>query len=356
MLKEAVEIAVKTGDVQEQAQKVENPNGPWPLNNWDPQNTRNRGLVAVAAVASTDQLERILNASRQIGDAPVIKYARQSLRKAFELQAEGGGDRSVDLERVEEQAKVAQDLDEFEAKTAIGAAVAALTMHLSEWHARYRYSGGSVSFDVEGRARALAAVAPRLSTVQLATAVEEIGRIDEDQLVAGGLSVLAKYLPRDLLERALVISSGLGNEQYRTKALVALAPRIAELGDPARAMDLVRRMDGTFKELYQAEAIAGLSPHLPPHLLFEGVRIARLMLDTSARRMALAALDKRLPVVRTDELKALWDSTVSLAASRGRTNFLSDLEGLAQTQAALGPIEILSSILQAIDDAARWWP
>ncbi|NCQ93031.1 MAG: trypsin-like serine protease, partial [Microcystis aeruginosa LG11-05] len=107
---------------------------------------------------------------------------------------------------------------------------------------------------------------------------------------AEGLRAISSYLPPALLPEALEIARGIGNEDYRVKALTGLAPHLPEV--LPEALEIAR---GIGDEYYRAEALTGLAPHLPESLLPEALEIARGIGDEYNRARALTGLAPHLP-------------------------------------------------------------
>jgi hypothetical protein len=360
LFEEALEMVLRTGNADERRKEGERRERMlghllWRLEQL--KRAREKGLVAIAKVAPRNALERLLRAVWDIGDELAVDEMQREIRRAIGGGGRTGGNPScLTLPASQEgpkQPHIIVQISDEEAATALAAALAALTRDASEWYRRY---GARVSFDLAERTKALADLAPKLSTAQLAEAVEAVGGVQHDELVAGSLAVLAPFLPADLLERAFDISSGIPTAHYRSRALKAFLPRMAELGEPGRALAVVRGLDGPSSELNRSDIIARLARHLPQHLLTEALDLIRAMPSDEGRRKAIAALDHRLPELPADELWEAWASTVTVAVGRGRGQLLSDLAAIPDTLQALGGRGIQAELSQAIDDVARWWP
>ena len=115
------------------------------------------------------------------------------------------------------------------------------------------------------------------------------------------LAALVPHLAEPWLRGALEAAWGIGDEEARSRALAALAPRLAELGHPAKALEAARaigdawdrslragragpppgadragpRPSGEALEKARSRALAALAPHLTEPWLREALEAAR---------------------------------------------------------------------------------
>ncbi|MGC1722190.1 MAG: hypothetical protein WA746_24660, partial [Isosphaeraceae bacterium] len=101
----------------------------------------------------------------------------------------------------------------------------------------------------------------------------------------------------------------------------ALAPRLAELGQPAEALEAARATWGEWSRSEARAALALRLAELPPATLYP-----------------------------------LWSKTIRLSATRTREGLLGDLCTLVPVLAALGGTEATAETFRAIQDVGRWWP
>ena len=107
-----------------------------------------------------------------------------------------------------------------------------------------------------------------------------------------------------MLGEALEAARAIEDEGSRSAALAALAPRLAELGQPAEALEAARAIG-----------------------------------DEGSRSEALAGLALRLAELPPATLYPLWSKTIRLSATRTREDLLGDLCALVPVLAALGGTE-----------------
>lgn len=189
------------------------------------------------------------------------------------------------------------------------------------------------------RFEALAWLAPHLPEYllqeQAAEALEvRDGYLGDLRRWASATVELAPYLPESLLRNALTVASDPHNE-YRAIALARLVPRLAELGYPNEALEVVDRRDnwstedwdssprnGPFTymtgprrvvlahEKRRVAALINLLPYLPQRLRYEALRIAQEIGNAGLRAKALAILTRYLPeALREDVLEAAMEAT-----------------------------------------------
>ncbi|HKM55588.1 MAG TPA: hypothetical protein VJY33_19440 [Isosphaeraceae bacterium] len=107
----------------------------------------------------------------------------------------------------------------------------------------------------------------------------------------------------------------------RAQALVALVPRLAELGQVEQALEVARGIG-----------------------------------DAKERARALAALAPKLAKLIRAQVLPLWEETLRFSSTHSRADLLADLDALAPIIAALGGAEAICESCLAIQDVGRWWP
>ena len=156
-----------------------------------------------------------------------------------------------------------------------------------------------------------------------------------------------------MLREALEAARAIGDEGNRSEALAALAPRLAELGQPGRGAGGGAGHRGRGVPV---PALAVLAPRLTEPMLREALEAARAIEDEEYRSEVLAALAPRLAELPPATLSPLWSKTIRLLATRTREGLLGDLCALVPVLAALGGTEAMAETFRAIQDVGRWWP
>ena len=154
--------------------------------------------------------------------------------------------------------------------------------------------------DEEDRLEALAALAPHLTEPWLREALEAARAAAREgpsatRYKSEQCAPLAELAPR-LAElghpaEALEAARAVPPEYVRIWVLAALAPRLAELGHPAEALEAARAIGD---ERYRSQALAALAPHLTEPWLREALEAARVIKDEGDLSRALATLAPRL--------------------------------------------------------------
>jgi transcriptional regulator with XRE-family HTH domain len=127
--------------------------------------------------------------------------------------------------------------------------------------------------DVDIRGPALVALLPRLA---------ELGHVDKAlAMIPGGspkadaLADLVHYLPVAFLRSAIAkVPKGWYRSDSWTRALVVLAPRLAEQGYPEEALGVAQEIDDT---KYQVKTLIGIIPYLSEQLLAKVLNEAKPM-------------------------------------------------------------------------------
>lgn len=156
-------------------------------------------------------------------------------------------------------------------------------------------------------------LAPHLPEVErtkvLREALMAAGEIEDDHAKVYVLRDLAPHLPEPQLREALAMAREIEFESARLDALVALLPRLAELGNPNEALVMVWEWEIEF-EGKRAYALAQLAPHLPESLLQEALAAVWDFEGDVTRINALLGLAPYLPSV---ESTRAWQEALALA-------------------------------------------
>jgi hypothetical protein len=178
------------------------------------------------------------------------------------------------------------------------------------------------------RARALEAVAPRLSVAQLDQVMEMLRSIEDQKWQAQAVAVFAPYLPEpnqtQALQLMLVRAQQIAQESERAQALaslvprlprsmlqqaigmiqniqriyeqervqVALAPRLVELGNPVDGLQLAQSIE---YDEWREQALVALFPHLPESFMEQALKIVGELEYPQSRAQAISALAPHLP-------------------------------------------------------------
>ncbi|WP_157910431.1 NB-ARC domain-containing protein [Pseudofrankia sp. BMG5.36] len=185
--------------------------------------------------------------------------------------------------------------------------------------------------DPEGRANALANLAPHLPDDLLAQALATATAIDHGRARVEALAGLAPHLPDEqrspVLTQALAAATTIGNVLAQALALALLAPQLTE---KQRAEALAPALTAAFREQDSARtdlALEALAPHLPSVLLAEALTIVRAIDDPTRRIENLA----RLAPYMADER----GSSITQALAEGMT--IDHPGGRARVFLALAP-------------------
>ena len=156
--------------------------------------------------------------------------------------------------------------------------------------------------------------------------------------------------------QGLAYAQQIQEPELRTRALAALAPRLAPTERDQALREALEAARAIEDEGFRSAALAALAPHLTALLLGEALEAARAIEDEGFRSAALAALAPRLAELPPSTLYPLWSKTIRLSATRTREGLLGDLCALVSVLAALGGTEATAETFRAIQDVGRWWP
>ena len=140
----------------------------------------------------------------------------------------------------------------------------------------------------------------------------------------------------------------------RAQALVALVPRLAELGQVEQALEVARGIgDESDRTLMPAALVSRLADL---GRVEQALEVARGIGDSKERARALAALAPKLAKLIRAQVLPLWEETLRFSSTHSRADLLADLDALAPIIAALGGAEAICESCLAIQDVGRWWP
>jgi hypothetical protein len=202
------------------------------------------------------------------------------------------------------------------------------------------------------------------------------------------LAAQAANLSEQLVYEALELQERLGREGW---ALARIAPRLAELGDVQRALEIAKGItDGYWHPRALNAVIAVLPPamlpqalvfptalpavaarlsslgypqssadgtklRLPPEIISSAFENALTIPDADSRLTVLDVIGDNLVQLPPDELQTLWDHALHTSTRRSRRDVMTDLRALARMLPVLGNKEDLIMATKAILDVGRWW-
>ncbi|MGI5183986.1 hypothetical protein ACQEVZ_47790 [Dactylosporangium sp. CA-152071] len=217
------------------------------------------------------------------------------------------------------------------------AALAGLAPHLPARHVDAALAAATAIHDEVHRAHGLEALVAHLPADRAAQGLATVPTLHSPALRARVWTALAPRLPAGMraviLRRAVAAATAVGDHDWRARALTALAPtalrratgapdrdpgaRGQEHGGSGRddvtadgVLDAVR---GIVSASARAQALVGVTPHLPPDRLGDVLDIAATITDPRVRAEALAGLAPHLPAQQCRDAVAV----AALAADRG---------------------------------------
>lgn len=212
----------------------------------------------------------------------------------------------------------------------------------------------------DSKIRRLAGLSDVLSPAEYESAcIDALRAIDEFKLLWSAKPPawirLAPHLPSSLISsvwQSVKISSDGGEV---TRVTTALTLRLAELGQPDRALQLAQKLrtyDG-----YWIETIHHLIPRLVEcGYLQETLSLLLQIDDNSYLPDAIHALTPCLLQFPALERFDLWRKLLHNLANRSRVDLCDDLETLSSLIYALGGQEAVEETYRALQDVGRWWP
>ena len=164
------------------------------------------------------------------------------------------------------------------------------------------------------KAEALMVIAPFLEA-QIEAALKAALSIGDEYYRARAVIGLAPHLPVSLMPQALEAALAIGDEYYRARALSRLAPHLPEALMP-QALEAALAIG---KEYDRAEALSGLAPHLPEALMPQALEAALAIGDEYARAEALSGLAPHLPeALMPQALEAALGAALGAALAIGK--------------------------------------
>ncbi|MFF5229611.1 hypothetical protein [Dactylosporangium sp. NPDC000521] len=214
------------------------------------------------------------------------------------------------------------------------AALAGLAPHLPDRHVDAALAAATAIHDEEHRAEALEALAAHLPADRAFQGLATVPTLHQPGLRARVWTALAPRLPAGvrevILRRAAAAATAVGDDDWRARALTALAPtalRTTGAGDRDHGVPghAARRGDVTADQMLDAVrgivsasarawALVGVAPHLPPDLLGDALGIAAAITEPGALADALAGLTPHLPAQQRRDAVAAAALTADRAA------------------------------------------
>jgi hypothetical protein len=192
------------------------------------------------------------------------------------------------------------------------------------------------------------------------------------QNLAEVLVGLAPHLQGTRMAEALDMAYSIEDPFWQGIALSSLAHRLAQ-SDLGHAMAVVRRIQD---DSVRAEALSNLAPNLDNESLKDAIKLtheitsgyfSRQNMEFSngsrssfttvwnARVRALESLAPHLPSSSRMDLYRTWQETVEELAGGTRDSLLMNLYQ-SSVLFALGGVDAITEVAQAIEDVGRWWP
>jgi len=149
------------------------------------------------------------------------------------------------------------------------------------------------------RAIVLGELAPHLSDQLLAQALQTAQAFGDEYYRAKALVTLAPYLPIDqqpsVLAQTLQTAQNIQDEYHRSLALTQLAPLLPDDQRPIMLAQALQAALTIHDEQYRVIALRGLAPHLSGPELAQALQAALTIHDKSQRALALEGLAPHLP-------------------------------------------------------------
>jgi hypothetical protein len=238
------------------------------------------------------------------------------------------------------------------------------------------------------RAKAIAALAPRLPETLMYEARAAVDAIGGEESHAIGLAALASALPAGdsaaTVGEALALVRAIASERERASALVELIPllpekalaqvladtsaleggswkdivlerlalRYCELNCPDEAFKVAQGSSG---EWARVRTIAALAPEMPQEMLLEALGVANEDLFATTRTEIFSDLSPELAKCPRSELVHVWHGLLPQLASRPRSELLQDLCALMPVISVLGGSMSLTDIALSVGEVAQWW-
>jgi len=158
------------------------------------------------------------------------------------------------------------------------------------------------------------------------------------------------------LNLGLVLARGVGDEWYRSWALIGLAPKITpQIFD--QAVDVARDIDS---KDHRAEALLALYSKVswvpPDSILKECFNSAIEIESDDTRTKVLAALAEPLRKLSTEQLGQLWRKASDNMLTRTRVGLCLDISALAPVMSFLHGEILVKGTFDSLQDVSKWWP
>ncbi|MFN8473527.1 MAG: NB-ARC domain-containing protein [Anaerolineae bacterium] len=209
---------------------------------------------------------------------------------------------------------------------------------------------------------ALVGLTARLAELGFAVeALSYVNDIESEQGQAEVLAALGPHLPYNLLLEVLTRSEAQLRDDNLQRVYGGVAPRLAELGYPTTALEIISRIEDVTS---RAAALNATIPHLS-HELIVGVlplvwRIENepawdQIADRRQRAWVLSALASHLSHLPVSNLYPIWCETLHHLATLTREDLLEDIAALMPVITYLGG-GVSADVVRTILEVTRWWP
>ncbi|MFZ4656662.1 MAG: effector-associated domain EAD1-containing protein [Caldilineaceae bacterium] len=314
------------------------------IENWI---SKGNALTQIATrLAELGRLQEALHTARSIRDSDYRAMALANLTPYLSTDQQE--------KAIQEALKLAPHIfsSAFQAKI-----LTTLTPNLSIEHLQEALDTKILNSDHRGRA--LANLFARFAELgQLQEALHIVQNIDYP---IWALDILALYFSFDeqgeIPQAVRRTNLGFTNGYPQAKALSTQVARLAKQGQLKEALHTAYRIED---HSLQAEALTNLAPKLEAMEQKKAIQAAlyaaQNISDSDLRSKALTNLVPQLIELPLNESHALWCKTLPVLSRRTRADLLTDVAALAKFITHLGGAAAIIEIIQAIDDAGKWWP
>lgn len=165
-----------------------------------------------------------------------------------------------------------------------------------------------------------------LKTQALSSALESVGRIDNEAARGRALSALAPYLPAALQERALEQARGIRNAEHRLNGLLGLLPYLPAYYQPEVVQDLFACVVTMPMEYKRAHALISIVPMIGVDDLAQLEDLTMTLNDPAdAFNVMLTMLQHTPPEERERIAKKAWDALHRMTISYERAIAIAQL-------------------------------